>query len=108
VPDAPSFFNNDKFADAVPMTTNQPGYLGPTSYTAILPKDEANAVVLNREASVASDGSDYEMAHQHPLTKSMRTQMTTDVLKCLRHYPIIQEVLNILLQYAQTCIVSGS
>ncbi|KAL1606357.1 hypothetical protein SLS60_003759 [Paraconiothyrium brasiliense] len=104
-PDAPSYYVNDKFADAVPMTTNQPGYLGPTSYTAILPKDEANTIVLDREASMASDGSDYEMAHQHPLTKSMRTQMTTEVLKCLRHYPIIQDVINILQQYAQTCIV---
>lgn len=88
------------------MTTNQPGYLGPTSYTAILPKDETNAVVLDGETSTASQGSDFEMAHQHPLTKSMRMQMTTEVLKCLRHYPIIQEVINILLQYAQTCIVS--
>ncbi|KAL5459604.1 hypothetical protein PMIN06_002746 [Paraphaeosphaeria minitans] len=104
-PDGPSFYSIDKFADAVPMTTNQPGYLGPTSYTAILPKDEANAVILDGEASIASDGSDIEMAHQHPLTKSMRMQMTTEVLKCLRHYPIIQEVINILLQFAQSCII---
>ena len=89
------------------MTTNQPGYLGPTSYSAILPKDEVDAVILDRAASVASDGSDFEMAHQHPLTKSMRIQMTTEVLKCLRHYPLLQDVINILKQYAQSCLVSA-
>ena len=35
-----------------------------------------------------------------------RVQMATEVLKCLRHYPIIQEIINVFLQYAQTCIVS--
>lgn len=88
------------------MTTNQPGYLGPTSYSAILPKDEDNAVVMRRGSSVISDGSEYEMAHQYPLTKSMRVQMATEVLKCLRHYPIIREVVNVLVQFASTCIVS--
>ncbi|KAJ4290607.1 hypothetical protein N0V90_010825 [Kalmusia sp. IMI 367209] len=104
-PDAPSFSQNDKFADAVPSTANQPGYLGPTSYSAILPKDEVSAVILDRETSVASNGSDQDMAHQHPLTKSMRIQMATEVVKCLRYYPIIQEVINILSQFAQACIV---
>lgn len=92
------------------MTTNQPGYeyLGPLSSAAILSKDEPNAVVVEGEAPIASDASDLEMAHQHPLTKSMRMQMTTEVLKCLRHFPIIQEVINILSQFAQACIVSDS
>lgn len=99
---------NDRFTDAVPMVANQPGYLGPTSYSAILPKDEASAIVIDAAESVASDGSDFEMAHQHPLTKSMRVQMATEVLRCLRHYSILQEVLNVLLRYAQTCIVSNS
>lgn len=88
------------------MTTNQPGYLGPTSYSAILPKDEVDTIILDTAASIASDGSDFEMAHQHPLTKSMRIQMTTEVLKCLRHYPLLQDVIHLLKQYAQTCIVS--
>lgn len=105
----PTMFSiHERLPDAVHMTANQPGYLGPTSYSAILPKDEANAVIIDREASVASDGSDYEMAHQHPLTKSMRIQMATEVLRCLRHYPIIRELANILKQVSQSCIVSSS
>lgn len=105
-PDAPSSFQNDRFADAVPSITNQPGYLGPTSYSAILPKDEDNTVVLNRAASVASDSSDADMAHQHTLTKSMRTQMTSEVLRCLRWYPLIQETVDTIAKYGQSCIVS--
>ncbi|KAF1971082.1 hypothetical protein BU23DRAFT_472110 [Bimuria novae-zelandiae CBS 107.79] len=104
-PDAPSFSFHERFTDAVPMTTNQPGYLGPTSYSANLPQDEVNAFVPDREASMASEGSDYEMAHQHPLTKSMRVQMATEVLKCLRYYPLLQELIGLLQQYAQTCVV---
>jgi len=40
------------------------------------------------------------------LVRHITFTMATEVLKCLRHYPIIQEIINVFLQYAQTCIVS--
>jgi hypothetical protein len=81
---------HDKLADAVPAETNRPGYLGPTSYEAILPKDEASSL-RHREASMESNSSNQDLSHQHVLPKSIRTQMASDILKSLRHYNIIQE-----------------
>ncbi|KAF2646414.1 hypothetical protein P280DRAFT_544778 [Massarina eburnea CBS 473.64] len=94
VPDtfgADPFSQNGKFTDAVAVETYRPGYLGPTSYEANLPKDELSPILHNREASVESE-TDLEMAHQHPLTKSMRMQMTTDILKTFRYYSTIKEL----------------
>lgn len=46
-----------------------------------------------RELSVASERSDRELTHQHPLTKSMRYQMASDVLSTFRHYNSIRELI---------------
>ncbi|PSN66092.1 hypothetical protein BS50DRAFT_588856 [Corynespora cassiicola Philippines] len=91
---------NDKFTDAVAAETYQPGYLGPTSYAAILPRDDDSTVPLDREASVSSDLSDRELSHQYPLTKSMRMQMATEVLRSFRYYPLIR---SLVIGYCNTC-----
>ncbi|KAF1957989.1 hypothetical protein CC80DRAFT_470147 [Byssothecium circinans] len=83
---------NAKFTDAVAVETYRPGYLGPTSFIASLPKDESSPVFNDREASVDSE-TDIEMAHQHPLTKQMRMQMTSDILKTFRYYSTIKELI---------------
>jgi len=79
--------------------------LGPTSYTSILPKDEAAPVLRDREGSVAFEGSDHELDHQYPLTKNMRIQMATEILTTLRHYPIFQEVVTLLAKHGTSSIV---
>lgn len=94
-----SLLQNGKFTDAVTVETYRPGYLGPTSYEAVLPKDELSPVVRDREASVETE-TDLEMLHQHPLTKSMRMQMTTDILKTFRYYSTIKEL---IVWYALHC-----
>lgn len=81
-----------KFTDAVSADAYRAGYLGPTSYEVNLPKDELSVPVNDREAS-AEPEIDHEMSHQHPLTKSMRMQMTTEILKTFRYYPIIKELI---------------
>jgi hypothetical protein len=81
---------SDNMADAVPAETNRPGYLGPTSYEAILPKDESS-LLRQRGASVESNSSNPDLNHQHAMSKSMRTEMATDILRSLRHYDIIQQ-----------------
>jgi hypothetical protein len=90
---------HSKFADAVAVGSFRPGYLGPTSYEAILPKDELSPVIRDREASVESE-TDLQMAHQHPITKSMRVQMTTEILKTFRYFSTIKEL---ILWYALHC-----
>ncbi|OAL05435.1 hypothetical protein IQ06DRAFT_312803 [Phaeosphaeriaceae sp. SRC1lsM3a] len=84
---------NDKLADAVAADVYHPGFLGPGSYAVLLPKDEDSGLPREREISVASERSDYELTHQHPLTKSMRNQMASDVLSTLRYYPAIKELI---------------
>lgn len=92
-------FQSEKFADAVSADTYRAGYLGPTSYEVNLPKDESSLPVNDRAAS-AEPEMDLEMSHQHPLTKPMRIQMTTDILKTFRYYTIIREL---ILWYAMHC-----
>ncbi|KAF2031126.1 hypothetical protein EK21DRAFT_99886 [Setomelanomma holmii] len=84
---------NDKLADAVAADVYHPGFLGPGSYAVLLPQDEESIVPREREVSVASERSDWELTHQHPLTKSMRYQMASDVLKVFRHYNAIRELI---------------
>jgi hypothetical protein len=57
-----------------------------------LPQDEETGASRDREVSVASERSDWELTHQHPLTKSMRYQMASGVLRTLRYYPAIKEL----------------
>jgi hypothetical protein len=83
---------NDKLADAVAADVYHPGFLGPGSYAVLLPQDEESGVPREREVSVASERSDWELTHQHPLTKSMRYQMASDVLSTLRYYAAIKEL----------------
>ncbi|KAH7384227.1 hypothetical protein DE146DRAFT_760014 [Phaeosphaeria sp. MPI-PUGE-AT-0046c] len=83
---------NDKLADAVAADVYHPGFLGPGSYAVLLPQDEDSGLSREREISVASERSDYELTHQHPLTKSMRNQMASDVLSTLRYYTAIKEL----------------
>ena len=59
----------------------------------LLPQDEESGLPREREISVASERSDWELTHQHPLTKSMRYQMASDVLKVFRHYTAIRELI---------------
>ncbi|KAH7067533.1 hypothetical protein BKA63DRAFT_557128 [Paraphoma chrysanthemicola] len=84
---------NDKLADAVAADVYHPGFLGPGSYAVLLPQDEESSVPREREVSVASERSDWELTHQHPLTKSMRYQMASDVLKVFRHYNALRELI---------------
>lgn len=49
---------------------------------------------------MGSEDSDRELCHQHPLTKPIRTQMATDILRALRHYPLIRDL---VLWYADSC-----
>jgi len=95
---------NDKLADAVPAETNRPGYLGPTSYEAILPRDEASSL-RPRGASVESDSSNPDINHQHALPKSMRTQIATDILRCLRHYSIIHASVEWYSKYSHAAVI---
>lgn len=46
-----------------------------------------------REVSVTSERSDWELTHQHPLTKSMRYQMAHDVLSTFRHFNAVRELI---------------
>ncbi|KAH3974485.1 hypothetical protein HBH98_088140 [Parastagonospora nodorum] len=84
---------NDKLADAVAADVYHPGFLGPGSYAVLLPQDEEPDAPREREVSVASERSDWELTHQHPLTKSMRYQMASDVLNTFRYFPAIKELL---------------
>lgn len=59
----------------------------------LLPQDEEPDAPREREVSVASERSDWELTHQHPLTKSMRYQMASDVLNTFRYFPAIKELL---------------
>ncbi|KAF2733558.1 hypothetical protein EJ04DRAFT_513067 [Polyplosphaeria fusca] len=97
---------DETFTDAVAAQIYVPGYLGPTSYDAILPQDEDPSVSCGRAAS-EDLGPDQEMSHQHPFTKAMRTQMTTDVLKSLRYYPVILEAVVTYYTHCQAGVVAG-
>jgi hypothetical protein len=59
----------------------------------LLPHDEDSGIPREREISVASERSDWELTHQHPLTKSMRQQMASDVLSTFRHFNIIKDLI---------------
>jgi hypothetical protein len=83
---------HDKLADAVAADVYHPGFLGPGSYAVLLPQDEGSGTARQREISVASERSDWELTHQHPLTKSMRYQMASDVLGTFRYYTAIKEL----------------
>jgi hypothetical protein len=83
---------NDKLADAVAADVYHPGFLGPGSYAVLLPQDEESGAPREREVSVASERSDWELTHQHVLTKSMRHQMASDVLGTLRYFTAIREL----------------
>jgi hypothetical protein len=90
---ATSTLPGDKLADAVAADVYHPGFLGPGSYAVLLPHDEESGVPRERDISVASERSDWELTHQHPLSKSMRYQMASDVLKVFRHYNAIRELI---------------
>ena len=84
--------HNDKLADAVAADVYHPGFLGPGSYAVLLPEADDSGVQHEREPSVASERSDRDLTHQHPLTKSMRYQMASDVLATFRHYSAIRDM----------------
>ncbi|KAF2113030.1 hypothetical protein BDV96DRAFT_497104 [Lophiotrema nucula] len=89
----PSFSEDQmNFVDAVDAETYRPGYLGPTSFEAILPKHNDSPPFRNRVASHEPEGIHDRMCLQHPLTKSMRIQMATEVLKGLRNYRLIRDL----------------
>ncbi|RMZ71128.1 fungal specific transcription factor [Pyrenophora seminiperda CCB06] len=83
----------DKLADAVAADVYHPGFLGPGSYAVLLPQDEEQGQLREREESVASERSDRELTHQHTISKSMRYQMAYDVLSTLRHYNAIRDLI---------------
>ncbi|KAF2825966.1 hypothetical protein CC86DRAFT_324733 [Ophiobolus disseminans] len=83
---------HDKLADAVAADVYHPGFLGPGSYAVLLPQDEETGIPREREISVASERSDWELTHQHALTKSMRHQMANDVLRVFRYFTAIKEL----------------
>jgi hypothetical protein len=83
---------HDKLADAVAADVYHPGFLGPGSYAVLLSQEEGSGTAREREVSVASERSDWELTHQHPLTKSMRYQMASDVLGTFRYFTAIKEL----------------
>lgn len=73
--------------------------MGPTSHAALLAADSAkdqDAAIFGRQTSVDSEDrdSDSEYCIQYPLTKSMRFQMVTEVLKSLRHIKMIHHLVH--------------
>jgi hypothetical protein len=98
----PSSTEDNQDTDAVSAETFRTGYLGPTSYALILPQGHKSSTQQDRQASVSSEHSELELPHQHPLTKSIRTQMATDVIKTLRHFTLIREV---VLEFCEICQV---
>ncbi|KAL5120002.1 hypothetical protein ACEQ8H_002100 [Pleosporales sp. CAS-2024a] len=83
---------NDKLADAVAADVYHPGFLGPGSYAVLLPQEDESGPPRGRQVSIASERSDWELTHQHPLTKSMRHQMASDVLGTFRYFTAIKEL----------------
>ncbi|ORY15257.1 hypothetical protein BCR34DRAFT_558944 [Clohesyomyces aquaticus] len=104
----PSLSQDEHFGDSVAAQTYRPGYLGPTSYAAILPKETASPLRASRQASIDSDDSNHELDHQHPLTKVMRIQMVTAVLKSLRNYDMIRHLLLYYCESNQAGVVPAS
>ncbi|KAF2188919.1 hypothetical protein K469DRAFT_564200 [Zopfia rhizophila CBS 207.26] len=94
----PSLSHDDPFVDSIAAQTYRPGYLGPTSYAAILPKNNESPLTADRRTSIDSDESNHVLDHQHPLTKSMRMQMASSVLMSLRHFKLIR---NLILKYCE-------
>ena len=89
----PSASQDDRLADAVAADVYHPGFLGPGSYAVLLPEADDSGTRNEREPSVASERSDRDLTHQHPLTKSMRYQMASDILTTFRHYNAIKELI---------------
>ncbi|KAF2789995.1 hypothetical protein K505DRAFT_252168 [Melanomma pulvis-pyrius CBS 109.77] len=100
IPPTPSLSQDDQAVDAVNAESFRPGYLGPTSYALILPRSDESSLLRGRQTSVDSEHSDLELSYQHHLTKSIRTQMATDILKTLRHFKLIHEF---VLDYCEAC-----
>ncbi|KAF2873751.1 hypothetical protein BDV95DRAFT_567686 [Massariosphaeria phaeospora] len=95
----------DEFADAVTADAYRPGYLGPTSYAANLPKDDESVPPRGRDASISSQTSDPELAHQYTVSKAMRIQMATDILKSLRYHTIIQDLVRLHCEASQVGVI---
>lgn len=93
-------------SDAVAAHTSRPGYLGPTSYAAILPPDDEN--VVSREHPDESEGAEEQYFYQHPLTKTMRMHMAADVFKSLRHYKTIRTLAKTYCTLTHTGYVAAS
>jgi hypothetical protein len=83
---------DDKLADAVAADTYSPGYLGPGSYALLLPQNDGPEEHRERESSVDSVESGYDMNHQYCLTKSIRYQLASDILSTFRDYTTIREL----------------
>ncbi|KAF2466147.1 uncharacterized protein BDR25DRAFT_345731 [Lindgomyces ingoldianus] len=95
------------FVDSVAAQTYCPGYLGPTSYAAILPKEDESSHSGARQASIDSDDSNHELAYQHPLTKTMRVQLANNVLRSLRNYRLIQDLILLYCENNQAGVVAA-
>lgn len=91
-------------SDLVGKTSFREGYLGPTSYAAILPKDDDPSPAYDRPPSIASD-EDQESMMQQPLTRTMRHQMASAILKSLRRYRRIQNLVKIYWTGSQAGVV---
>jgi hypothetical protein len=86
----------DAIADPIAIQSYQPGYLGPTSYAAILPTENGTPLLGERELSVDSqEDSNAGFSQQHMYSKSLRQQMTSEVLRSLRLFPRILELVKL-------------
>lgn len=97
--DSDSEQRTTSFPDAESAQTYRPGYLGPTSYAAGLPRDDYLNQSSHRRNSDGSDASDHELTFQHYISKSTRMRMTLDVLSSLRHICLIERL---VLEYCES------
>jgi hypothetical protein len=100
--------------DPIAIQSYRPGYLGPTSYAAILPTENGTPVLGERELSVDSqEESNVGFFQQHLFNKSLREQMTAEVLRSLRLFPRILELVKLYCSnnqagYVPTPLVSSA
>ncbi|KAF2011491.1 hypothetical protein BU24DRAFT_426574 [Aaosphaeria arxii CBS 175.79] len=101
----PTVSQDDGLNDAVGEPAYRPGYLGPTSYEAILPRYDESSQQQDRHMSDETEDIDERSSIQHPLTKAMRMTMAMEVLRSLRHYELICILVRAYWKHCQAGIV---
>ncbi|KAF2489730.1 hypothetical protein BU16DRAFT_597224 [Lophium mytilinum] len=85
--------------------SHQPGYLGPTSYEAILSLD--NHAIPDRtpsDSGISDSACDHECFVGQFIPKSSRSKIALDALTCLRFFPVIDRLVVAFYGKAQALI----